>query len=149
MMTFLRIVLIALTAALIAGCDAFIPRDVDPGPSGGSIILDGNVPDSIRDRAPLASCGVERATTQDGPWNLDARRCFLVASGDGRSAEFASTRLSIEGDPVRMVFRVLGPVRSRSSSTPRGTSGARAVGRRTGVRASRRFQAPTRSPISG
>lgn len=106
MPTIVRMITVALLV-IIAGCDAFVPRDVDPGPSG-SIVLDGNVPEAVRSRQPLPSCGVERATRQDGPWNLEARRCFLAAYRAAQPAEFASTLLTIEGDPFRMVFRVLG-----------------------------------------
>lgn len=109
MPTFVRIFAVALLA-IMAGCDAFLPRDMDPGPSG-SIVLDGSVPEAVRTREPLPSCGVERATRQDGPWNLEARRCFLAAYQAAQPAEFASTRLTIEGDPFRMVFRVLAPGR--------------------------------------
>jgi hypothetical protein len=109
MPTVARMIAVALLV-IVAGCDALVPRDVDPGPNG-SIVLDGNVPDVVRSREPLPSCGVERATRQDGPWNLGARRCLLAADRAGQPAEFASTRLTIEGDPFRMVFRVLGPGR--------------------------------------
>lgn len=109
MPTVVRMITVALLV-IIAGCDAFLPRDVDPGPNG-SIVLDGNVPEAVRTREPLPSCGVERATWQDGPWNLEARRCFLAAYRAAQPAEFVSTRLTIEGDPFRMVFRVLGPGR--------------------------------------
>ena len=109
MPTVVRMFAVALLV-IMAGCDALLPRDMDPGPRG-SIVLDGNVPEAVRTREPLPSCGVERATRQDGPWNVDARRCFLAAYRAAQPAEFASTRPTIEGDPIRMVFRILGPGR--------------------------------------
>jgi hypothetical protein len=54
---------------------------------------------------------VENATGQDGPWNRDARRCLAAAYQNGIPAELVTTRPSIEGDPIRTVFRVLGPGR--------------------------------------
>ena len=92
----------AFVAAVGAGCAGFFPTDVDPGPGDGR-------PRSVADRVPLPSCGVERATTQTGPWNVDARVCFAAAYRSRSPAEFVTTRPSVEGDPVRTVFRVLGP----------------------------------------
>jgi hypothetical protein len=108
----MRVALVGLLLATVLGCDAFGPQDVDPGPAGGPIVLGGPVPQAVREREPLPSCGVERAIRQDGPWNLEGRRCFLVAYRAGAPAEFVSTRLTVEGDLFRMVFRVLGRGRS-------------------------------------
>ena len=84
----------AFVAAVGAGCAGFFPTDVDPGPGGGPIRLDGSVPRSVADRVPLPSCGVERATTQTGPWNVDARVCFAAAYRSRSPAEFVTTRPS-------------------------------------------------------
>ncbi len=100
-----------LGAILAGGCSRFAEPDRDPGPSGGSIVLNGDVPASVRDREPLPSCGVETATNQGGPWNIDGRRCLAAAYRSGSPAEFVSTRPTIEGDPFRVVYRVLGPGR--------------------------------------
>jgi hypothetical protein len=56
----------------------------------------------------LPSCGVEDATGQDDPWNEVARACFWDAYHARRQAEFASTRLTIEGGPITCAYRILG-----------------------------------------
>jgi hypothetical protein len=111
-MAAMRVALAGLLLATVLGCDAVAPPDVDPGPVDGAIVLGGLVPAAARDRAALPSCGVEQTIRQDGPWNLAARLCFLAAYRSGTPAEFVSVRLTVEGDPVRTVFRVLGPGRN-------------------------------------
>lgn len=64
-------------------------------------------PFEVASRTVLPFCGMERATTQRGPWNQSARECFWKAYLAQRPAEFISTRLTIEGDPFTAIFRVL------------------------------------------
>ncbi len=67
-----------------------------------------NAPASVRDRPLLPPCGLERALRLDGPWNELARECFRTAYEQNQPAEFISTRLTIEGDPITYVYRILG-----------------------------------------
>ena len=80
----------------------------DPGPPAGLMPLDGPLPAVVANRTPLPGCGFERAG-QSGPWNEAARWCFVEAAAAGRPAEFATRVLSVEGDPIQFVYRVLGP----------------------------------------
>lgn len=59
----------------------------------------------------MPSCGTEDVSTPGGPRNQAARACFWSAYQAGEPAEFASTLPTTEGDPITMIFRVLGPER--------------------------------------
>lgn len=90
--------------------------DLSPSPTGTSAAspppsAPSSMPAAVTDRAALPSCGVERATTQEGPRNEAARACFWGAYLTSRPAEFVSTQLSVEGDPITWIYRVLGPGR--------------------------------------
>jgi hypothetical protein len=98
--------ILAAVFLVIAACDP-----PSSSISGESIVVGGPVPRAVAERAPLPACGIESASTQNGPWNLAARRCFLDAYQAGRAAELLVTRLTIEGDPIRTLFRILGPGR--------------------------------------
>lgn len=65
-------------------------------------------PPAVADRTLLPSCGAERFTTPEGPWNEAARVCFWDAYRAQRTAEFVSTWLTTEGDPITSIYRVLG-----------------------------------------
>jgi hypothetical protein len=65
------------------------------------------IPQEIAERSPLPACGIENATTQNGPWNTAGRECFRNAYQQGQPAEFVSTRLTTEGDPITTIYRVL------------------------------------------
>lgn len=65
-------------------------------------------PPEVANRVVLPPCGGENATTQRGPWNQPGRECFWEAYLAHHPAEFISTRLSIEGDPITSIYRVLG-----------------------------------------
>ena len=64
-------------------------------------------PAVVADRSVLPSCGVEVATSQDGPWNSDARDCFWSAYLDGQPAEFISTRPTVEGARITTIYRIV------------------------------------------
>lgn len=54
----------------------------------------------------LPFCGVE----EGGPFgsiDTDVRECFVAALRDGRGAEFASIRATVEGDPIATITRAL------------------------------------------
>lgn len=55
----------------------------------------------------MPPCGLERAIRFDGSWNELARECFWTAYQRKQPAEFISTRLTIEGDPITYVYRIL------------------------------------------
>jgi hypothetical protein len=80
---------------------------VSCSPAGAQSSSAGPVPQQVAERSPLSSCGVEDATTQQGPWNTTARTCFWDAYQRGQPAEFISTRLTVEGDPITTTYRVL------------------------------------------
>jgi hypothetical protein len=51
------------------------------------------------------------------PWNDAARECFVAAYLAQRPAEFVSTSLTTERDPITSIYRVRDGGKSRSSST--------------------------------
>ena len=57
------------------------------------------------------AAAIENAIRQDGPWNAAGRACFWTAYQGGQPAEFTSTRLTMEGDPITTIYRVLGDER--------------------------------------
>jgi hypothetical protein len=71
------------------------------------------VPDVVRDRSVLPSCGQEtRMQTPEDPSavrgrNDEGRRCLWNAYLAKRAAEFTSTRSTVEGDPIPTIYRVL------------------------------------------
>jgi len=65
------------------------------------------MPPAVANRLLLPTCGTERATTPHGPWNEAARACFVDAYRAQRPAEFVSTSLTTEGDPITSIYRVL------------------------------------------
>ena len=108
---------LAIVAAITVACGSptlspaptAVPPDVQgvtPVPSDAS-----GLPAAVANRTELPSCGVEQAIRQDGPWNAVARACFWEAYLAGQPAEFASTRLTMEGDPITTIYRVLGDER--------------------------------------
>jgi hypothetical protein len=100
-----RVTALLLAALVLAGCSATIQPSVSgPMEAAGPAA---SVPSIVVDRTPLPSCGTENATTQRGPWNSTARTCFWSAYEAGTPAEFISTRLTIEGDAVMTIYRVL------------------------------------------
>jgi hypothetical protein len=98
-----RLAAIVAIMALVSGCGSS-PASSNPTPSPP-------VPKVVSGRPALPSCGTEHATTQTGPWNEKARRCFWDAYQKAQPAEFVTTRLTTEGDPVTTIYRVLGPGR--------------------------------------
>lgn len=64
----------------------------------------------VERRAPLPSCGHE-SVTREGGYDVGARRCFWDAYREGRPAEFISTSVSVEGDPVTTIYRSVAPGR--------------------------------------
>jgi hypothetical protein len=95
------ITLVSVVLLVIACSPAGATRTSLPSPTAGP------VPQEVADRAPLPSCGIENATTQWGPWDTPARECFWNAYQQGQPAEFISTRLTTEGDPITTIYRVL------------------------------------------
>ena len=92
---------LAIVLLAVAGCASpATPRP--PTPSSPSF-----APPAVANRTVLPSCGVERATTQQGPWNEAARECFWDAYRAQRPTEFVSTRLTIEGDPITSIYGVV------------------------------------------
>ena len=88
-------------AWLLAACTVF-PSPVasaPPEPTGA--------PRVVVDRSPLPPCGSETTTQTDG-FNVAGRRCFWDAYLNRRAAEFVSTRPTVEGDPITLIFRLLG-----------------------------------------
>jgi hypothetical protein len=71
-----------------------------PSPAG--------TPIAVADRSVLPACGTETWTSPTGPMNLGARACFINAYRTGQPAEFISTSLTSEGDPITSIYRVLG-----------------------------------------
>ena len=65
------------------------------------------MPPAVANRLVLPTCGTERTTTPHGPWNEAARACFVDAYRAQRPAEFVSTSLTTEGDPITSIYRVL------------------------------------------
>lgn len=63
------------------------------------------MPAEVINRAELPSCGSEDRGQGD-PGNAEARECLLTAFEQGEPAEFISTRLTIEGDPLAIIYRV-------------------------------------------
>ena len=65
-------------------------------------------PPAVVERSTLPACGQESTDQTDG-YDVVARQCFWTAYLQGRPAEFMTTRLSIEGDPITWIYRVLSP----------------------------------------
>jgi hypothetical protein len=65
-----------------------------------------NAPAVVVNRPALPSCGQESVSRSAG-FNVEARSCFWDAYQHGRPAEFISTELTTEGDPVTSMYRVL------------------------------------------
>lgn len=63
-------------------------------------------PAEVLTRPVLPFCGVEEGGFAGLP-DAEVRACFVTAIRNGRAAEFASIRLTIEGDPVATITRVL------------------------------------------
>lgn len=83
--------LVSVVAWIGSGCASGAARDVER-------------------RAPLPSCGHE-SVTREGGYDVGARRCFWEAYRAGRPAEFVSTSVSVEGDPVTTIYRSVAPGR--------------------------------------
>jgi hypothetical protein len=83
----------ALTAiaVLLAGC--------------GLIGLPGPMPGYVANREVLPACGSEQSQHGEA-LNVGARQCLLDAFSEGRAAEFITTQMSVEGDPVTRIIRV-------------------------------------------
>ena len=102
-----RVGVLIAALAVVAACGQ---SPVTPAPTASpAATAAAQVPEVVRSRSNLPSCGVENATSQNGPWNAEGRSCFLNAYQKGQPAEFTSTRLTIEGDPITSIYRVLGP----------------------------------------
>lgn len=84
----------ALTAiaVLLAGC--------------GLIGIPGPMPDYVANREVLPACGSEQSQHGEA-LNVGARQCLLEAFSEGRAAEFITTQMTVEGDPVMRIIRVL------------------------------------------
>jgi|SRR5450759_4324621 hypothetical protein len=102
-------VLLVAALAVVAACGQ-APATAAPSASPAATAA-AQVPEAVRSRSSLPSCGAENATSQNGPWNETARACFWAAYQKGQLAEFTSTRLTTEGDPITTIYRVLGPGR--------------------------------------
>jgi len=90
----------AAVAVLVAGAGCGGSGD-DTGDSGLS--------PSAEDRRRMPSCGAYDAVPGLLPAEAQAARdCFLAAYGAGTEAELAITVISIEGDPITTIYRVLG-----------------------------------------
>lgn len=96
--------LVVIVAIPLLGLASYLPF-------GHPSVSAPSVPPEVSSRSALPSCGSERATTQTGPWNTAARTCFWNAYEKGQPAEFVTTSLTIEGDPITQIYRVLGPAR--------------------------------------
>ena len=102
-------VLLVAALAVVAACGQ-APATAAPSASPAATAA-AKVPEAVRSRPSLPSCGAENATSQNGPWNETARACFWAAYQKGQPVEFTSTRLTTEGDPITTIYRVLGPGR--------------------------------------
>lgn len=89
-----------LAVLILSACDAFAPL---PDSSDATQFV--NAPLAVRERTPLPACGVETASGRDGP-NVEGRRCLWAAYQEHRPAEFISTQLTVEGDPITWIYRV-------------------------------------------
>lgn len=98
-----RTIALTVLGLVLAGCGLVAPAQ---SPATWS---SPGAPAAVASRTVLPSCGVEDAIRQDGPWNELARACFWDAYQKQRPAEFATTRLTIEGDPITWIYRILGP----------------------------------------
>lgn len=88
----MRTVVAAIVAGMLAGC--------------GFLHLPAPVPVRVADRPGLPACGTENS--QHGETlNVMARQCLLDAFVANRAAEFTMTQLTVEGDPVTRIIRVL------------------------------------------
>jgi hypothetical protein len=106
------LVLALLTALAVARYAAlWAAPQIGLTPAARTLAPAARAPSVVADRTPLPSCGTEDATTQHGPWNAAARACFWSAYLAGGPAEFQSTRLTVEGDPVLTIYRALEPHR--------------------------------------
>lgn len=86
-----------LSALAAAGC----------GGGGGG----GGPSESVDNRRRMPSCGAYDAPVGAlAPESRSARDCLLTAFREGREAEVAITVVSIEGDPITTIYRVLGPL---------------------------------------
>ena len=63
-------------------------------------------PTEVRGRQVLPFCGVEEGGFAGLP-DAQVRACVVTAIRDGRAAEFASVRSTIEGDPIATITRIL------------------------------------------
>ena len=97
-----RAIALAILSLAVSGCALLKPvQSADRWTSSSA-------PAAVVNRTVLPGCGVEIATRQDGPWNEAARACFWAAYQSHRQAEIATTQLTIEGDPVTSIYRILG-----------------------------------------
>jgi hypothetical protein len=83
---------LAAIAVLVAGC----------GLIGGRRPM----PEYVGKREVLPVCGSEQSQHGEA-LNVGARQCLLKAFSEGRAAEFITTQMSVEGDPVTRIIRVL------------------------------------------
>ena len=88
----------AIGLALMVVCGCQLLRQTFPAP----------VPAEVTNRAELRSCGSEDRGQGD-PAHVDARECLLTSFADRQPAEFVSTRLTVEGDPITTIYRVWPP----------------------------------------
>jgi hypothetical protein len=92
----------AVVAVLLAGAGC-------GGGGGGGDGASGGRSSSAEARRRMPSCGANDAVAGELPAEAQAARdCFLAAYGAGREAELAITVISIEGDPITTIYRVLG-----------------------------------------
>jgi hypothetical protein len=98
----LVLVAAATFAAVVVAACSLVPFATDP------IAPPSAVPAEVASRPPLPPCGTETFTTQAGPTNAAGRACLWAAYVSGNPAEFSSTRPTVEGDPITMIYRVLG-----------------------------------------
>ena len=86
-----RLTFVATATALTFASCSLLPRIGQPA--------------QFVNRVPLPACGQEIRGQGDGP-DRDARACLLSAFKGHRSAEFASSQPTIEGDPIITYYRV-------------------------------------------
>jgi hypothetical protein len=85
------------------------PRPVPSfgSPPLGRAAIGPPIPGGLRDRKILPLCGIEHADS-GGPWDTEARRCFLDSVLSGLPAEFLTEGRGTEGGDSLRLYRFVG-----------------------------------------
>jgi hypothetical protein len=88
---------------VVIPADRLPPLPPFPAPPPERPAFDGSPPE-VAERAAAPFCGSEDAGVA-GPFDLEARSCFLAAILTGQHAEFVSERSDVEGNPFLEIWR--------------------------------------------